>query len=55
MKSNPTHLKELDLSYNHPGQQGMELLSCVQKDIEHLTVRYNFELNVTSCCFIFVP
>ncbi|KAI3371086.1 hypothetical protein L3Q82_023721, partial [Scortum barcoo] len=41
LRSNPTHLKELDLSYNHPGQQGMELLSSVQKEIEHLTVRLN--------------
>ena len=41
--SNGTKLKELDLSYSHPGQQGMELLSCVQKDIEHLTIRYGTE------------
>ncbi|XP_023255999.1 NACHT, LRR and PYD domains-containing protein 3-like [Seriola lalandi dorsalis] len=39
LRSNPTHLMELDLSYNHPGQLGMELLSSVQKNIEHLTVR----------------
>ncbi|KAI3370641.1 hypothetical protein L3Q82_007209 [Scortum barcoo] len=39
LRSNPTHLKELDLSYNHLGKRGMELLSCVQKEIEHLTVR----------------
>ncbi|KAM9352303.1 NLR family CARD domain-containing protein 3-like [Symphorus nematophorus] len=41
VRCNPTHLKELDLSYNHPGQLGIELLSCVQKDIEHLTVSLN--------------
>lgn len=39
LKANPSHLKELDLSYNHPGQTGEELLSCLQRDIEHLTVR----------------
>lgn len=43
LMSNPTKLKELDLSYNHPGQQGMELLSLVQRDIECLTIRYNTE------------
>ncbi|XP_054475477.1 NLR family CARD domain-containing protein 3-like [Anoplopoma fimbria] len=41
LRTNPTHLKELDLSYNHPGQRGMELLSCLQKDIEHLTISIN--------------
>lgn len=41
LRSNPTHLKELDLSYNHPGQLGMELLTSVQKEIEHLTVSLN--------------
>uniref|UniRef100_W5JXF3 NACHT domain-containing protein n=1 Tax=Astyanax mexicanus TaxID=7994 RepID=W5JXF3_ASTMX len=25
--SNPTHLKELDLTYNHPGESGMKMLS----------------------------
>ncbi|XP_070763734.1 NLR family CARD domain-containing protein 3-like [Enoplosus armatus] len=41
LRSNPTHLRELDLSYNHPGQLGVELLSSVQKDIEHLSVSLN--------------
>uniref|UniRef100_A0A3Q1EXX1 NLR family CARD domain-containing protein 3-like n=2 Tax=Acanthochromis polyacanthus TaxID=80966 RepID=A0A3Q1EXX1_9TELE len=41
LRANPSHMKELDLSYNHPGQVGMELLSSVQKDNEHLTVRLN--------------
>uniref|UniRef100_A0A3B5BDK4 B30.2/SPRY domain-containing protein n=1 Tax=Stegastes partitus TaxID=144197 RepID=A0A3B5BDK4_9TELE len=47
LRSNPSYLKELDLSYNHLGQLGIELLSSVQKDIEHLTIRYYFALNVT--------
>ncbi|KAI3370643.1 hypothetical protein L3Q82_007211 [Scortum barcoo] len=48
LRSNPTHLRELDLSFNHPGQQGMELLSSVQKEIEHLTV----SLNNSAECYL---
>ncbi|XP_071347819.1 NLR family CARD domain-containing protein 3-like isoform X2 [Trachinotus anak] len=40
LRSNPTHLKELDLSYNHPGGRGIELLSAVQKDVGHLTISF---------------
>ncbi|XP_066512024.1 NLR family CARD domain-containing protein 3-like [Hoplias malabaricus] len=32
LSSNPSHLKELDLSYNHPGDTGVELLSVKLED-----------------------
>lgn len=32
VKSNPSHLRELDLTYNHPGEAGMKLLLAELQD-----------------------
>ncbi|KAG5829936.1 hypothetical protein ANANG_G00320280 [Anguilla anguilla] len=41
--SNPTHLRELDLRYNHPGDSGVRALSAAKLDTLTLLVDHGGE------------
>ncbi|KAM8748034.1 NLR family CARD domain-containing protein 3-like isoform 3-T8 [Acanthopagrus schlegelii] len=43
LKSNPSHLTELDLSYNNPGDSGVKVLSDLRDDPQHKLVKLNLE------------
>ncbi|XP_052466621.1 protein NLRC3 isoform X3 [Carassius gibelio] len=42
LRSNPSHLRELDLSYNHPGQSGVQLLKHKLQDPNYKLQILNF-------------
>uniref|UniRef100_A0A8C1NAY0 NACHT, LRR and PYD domains-containing protein 3-like n=1 Tax=Cyprinus carpio TaxID=7962 RepID=A0A8C1NAY0_CYPCA len=48
LSSNPSHLRELDLSYNHPGQSLVKLLSDPNYRRDKLNVDHGGEIRITT-------
>ncbi|XP_051723016.1 NACHT, LRR and PYD domains-containing protein 3-like [Ctenopharyngodon idella] len=48
LNSNPSHLRELDLSYNHPGQSLVKLLSDPNYRLDKLNVDHGGEIRITT-------
>ncbi|XP_050990033.1 NACHT, LRR and PYD domains-containing protein 3-like [Labeo rohita] len=46
LSSNPSHLRELDLSYNHPGQSLVKLLSDPNCRLDKLNVEHGGEIRI---------
>ncbi|XP_016308797.1 NACHT, LRR and PYD domains-containing protein 14-like [Sinocyclocheilus anshuiensis] len=48
LSSNPSHLRELDLSYNHPGQSLVKLLSDPNYRLDKLNVDHGGEIRIIT-------
>ncbi|XP_016089332.1 tripartite motif-containing protein 16-like [Sinocyclocheilus grahami] len=48
LSSNPSHMRELDLSYNHPGQSLVKLLSDPNYRLDNLNVGHRGEIRITT-------
>ncbi|XP_051725242.1 NACHT, LRR and PYD domains-containing protein 3-like isoform X2 [Ctenopharyngodon idella] len=48
LSSNPSHLREMDLSYNHPGQSLFKLLSDPNYRLDKLNVDHGGEFRITT-------
>ncbi|XP_050990028.1 NACHT, LRR and PYD domains-containing protein 3 isoform X2 [Labeo rohita] len=48
LSSNPSHLRELDLSYNHPGQSLVKLLADPNYRLDKLNVDHGGEIRITT-------
>ncbi|XP_076879354.1 NACHT, LRR and PYD domains-containing protein 3-like isoform X2 [Brachyhypopomus gauderio] len=46
LDSNPSHLKELDLTYNHPGELGVKLLSARLEDRSNLRMKHAGKIRI---------
>uniref|UniRef100_A0A672MDU8 Si:dkey-156m2.3 n=1 Tax=Sinocyclocheilus grahami TaxID=75366 RepID=A0A672MDU8_SINGR len=53
LSSNPSHLRELDLSYNHPGPSGVQLLKHKLQDPNYKLQILKYVLWVNDVAFIF--